>query len=1010
MVLEFGLLGPVEVRHLGQVVPLGGPRSKYVLATLLLNAGKPIRSDVLVDALWPDPPPTARAQLHNLISKLRGVLRRGADDLIGSRPAGYELRLDPHWLDLEAFRQSAARGRLEAVGGRHPEAVVELAGALALWRGPAMADVADDLAVGVRQALHDERLAVVEAKLRSELALGRVADVLRDLPVVLADHPFHEGLWEIRITALALTGQRADALADYQRMRHAFAVDLGIEPGPALRDLELRVLRGEPPAPVRVPPRQLPLPLGGLTGRDDLLAAVRHALTGGEDLASRPVLLVGRGGVGKTALALTAAHRSAGAFPDGQLHADLGGRDPATPHVVAGRLLRALGVDGGDLPEDTDERLALYRTTLAGKRVLLVLDDAGSEAQVRPLLPGEPTCRVLVTSRRRLGALVGALRLEVPVLAISAARALFADVVGPKRVAVETTAAHAIVAACSNLPLAVVVAAGRLAVHPHWRLEEFLGALSAERGRLDALSVGDLDVRASIALSFQALDPPRQRLLRLLGLLDGPDWPAWVTDALAKPGSGWTTSMLDQFTDLHLVETLGVDGVGQQRYRLHDLVAEFARERAHADDPPRERAAAVSRVLSGWLALAAIADDNIPHGVFRTAAAADPPPAAAGVAHDSPYDWFEAERTRLIAAIGQARRCGEPDLAGGLALRLSGFLWLRSYDDEWERELRLSVDHVRDHGSPVLLAQVLGALFDVCAQRDRLAELPAIAADHLAAARASGDDTLVVRALRQAGMAELRLGRIAAATVSLAAALERARGADVPREVLRDCLDGLAWSHREAGALDSAVPLLEEALAPAAVNEPSLRAEMRRYHLALVLTGLGRTAEAADLLDRALRACQDMGDELGVAHAEQALADVDIRDGRVRLAARRLADSVAVHERFGGGDGLAEALRSTGDLAVVEGRWSDAVPVLDRAVGIWRRTRARIEVARTLARLERVHAVLGESAAAEDRVRERTTILAELGLGVECLLLPPVEVEEFDGLDKTIDDSRACAR
>ncbi|MDU0292303.1 AfsR/SARP family transcriptional regulator [Saccharothrix longispora] len=984
--MEFGLLGAVRAVHDGRVLPVGGARARFVLATLLLNGDRPTRADVLVEALWDRPPPTARAQLHNVVSKLRAALRTAGADPVESHPGGYLLSLDGHRLDLADFRRAASRGARAAAAGRHDEAATELAAALALWRGPALADVPDEQAVEVRAALHEERLAVVEAKLRADLALGRPDAVLRDVTPELAEHPFREGLWETRVRALVAAGRRADALAACRRVRRTFADELGIEPGPGLRALEQDVLRGEEPARAArhdLPPRELPLPIGRLTGRDEPLRRIGRLLR--DDGASPVVLLVGRGGVGKSALAVTAAHQAVPCFPDGQLHVDLGGSGPrpADPHLVVGRALRALGVDGGAVPQDPDRRLGLYRSLLADRRVLLVLDDAHSERQVRPLLPGTAGCRVLVTSRGRLGALVGVERVEVPVLDAHAAVELFAHVLGRERFAAEPDAARAVVAACANLPLAVVVAAGRLAVQPHRRVAEFLDLLTRERGRLDELSVGDLDVRASIALSVDALDPPEQRLFRLLGRLEVPDWPGWVAGALLGDPA-WRPGPLDRLVDLHLVEPLGADRVGQVRYRLHDLVTDVAREQEPVEEGPGERDA-VAGVLGGWLALAAEADDRLPHGIARTAdPVAAPPPAAAALAREAPADWFEAERRSLVAAVGQARRAGLADLAGALALRLSGFLWLRSYDDEWERELRLCVRDVRERGSRHLLARLLGALYEVCVQRDRFTELRDVAAEQVAAARDTDDHVLLLRALRHAGAAEIRLGRFGDGERWLTDAVERARHPGVPRDLLRDCLMALGSLHHEAGVPEAAVPLLREALSLAA--GVTARAELCRYRLALVLTDLGDFAEAADLLHGVLAACEEMDDDLGTAYAEQALADVDLRDGRPRAAEGRLARARTVHERLGSTDGLAEVLRASADLAVLEGDWRVADTALRHALDLRRSTDNRLETARTLARLARVAEALGKDAAEGPAVPD--------DLDPACLRIPDFYVDE----------------
>ncbi|MGH3739463.1 MAG: BTAD domain-containing putative transcriptional regulator, partial [Micromonosporaceae bacterium] len=652
--VEFGVLGPVEVRHEGRTLPTGSARERYVLAALLLDADRLVSTDRLVDALWRTPPTSAKAQLHNMISKIRGRFRGFDDELIATRPAGYQLRLDGHRLDLVEFRERLAAARCAAERGEHHGTVAILDGASGLWRGPALADVPDDIAADARQALGEERLAAGELRLDAQLALGEYAGMLAELNGLLAEHPYREHLYRRQMLALAGAGRRADALAAYRRAYRRLVDDLGVEPGGALRELEQQILRGLTPSaasPPQLVPRQLPPVNGPVTGRDELLHEVTGCLTSRGDAALPVVVLVGPGGVGKTTLALSAGHRLAAEFPGGQLYADLRGSHgrPADPYQVTGRFLRALGVPGTAVPEDPEERLAMYRSHLADG-ALVVLDDAADEAQVRPLLPGSPRCAVAVTSRRQLAGLLGATRFAVPQLVDHAAVALLGRIAGPERVAAEPEAAARIARSCGALPLAVSIAGARLAAEPGLRLERFAVSLAEERGRLDQLTVGDLDVRASIALSYQQLPAPAARLFGQLGALPTADWPEWLPDALG----GGDPAVLGQLVDVHLVEPLGVDPVGQQRYRFHDLVAAYAAEQAPQDaDPDVWRL-----VLDGWLGLVTLADEAAGASTAPLLDAVHPPaPAsAADAVRRAPLDWFETERVSLQDAVELAGR------------------------------------------------------------------------------------------------------------------------------------------------------------------------------------------------------------------------------------------------------------------------------------------------------------------------------------------------------------------
>ena len=981
--MEFGVLGPVEVHDRGRLLPSGSGRERLVLATLLVNAERLTSTEVLVARLWGRPPDSAKAQLHNVISNLRRRFRGADASLIETRPAGYTLRLGPHRLDLATFRGLAERGRAAAATGDHTVAVALLDRALSLWRGPALADVADALAGELRATLHQERLAAAEIKLDAVLALGDYDAALHDVEPLVAENPYAERLYSRQMLALAGVGRRAEALAVYRRAHRRFFDDLGVEPGPALRTTQRQILRGDPlgtatATTVRTPPRQLP-PAAPLTGRGQLLDRVGRELENTRENSAPVVLLVGPGGVGKSALAVSAGHGLSAVFSTGQLYADLRGSHdtPADPYRILERFLRALGVDSGQMPTDPEERVTLYRSHLAAGRTLVVLDDAGDEPQVRPLLPGAGG--VVVTSRRQLGALLTAVRIEVPALPTEDAVRLLAKGAGAARVAAEPAAAREIVRLCGGLPLAVCIAAARLAPRPDATLDEFRGRLAAQRGRLDELAVGDLDVRASIALSCDALPADARRLLLRLGSFATADWPEWVAQVLVDVTPAQTRTLVDQLTDVHLVEPLGLDIVGQRRYRLHELVAEYARERHTSDEAPAERARALERALTGWLALAGEADALLgdPAGEYDEGVA-PPPQSGVHAVRASPIDWFETERAGLVVAVDQASRSELPDIAGGLALRLSAFFWHRCYADDWEHVLHQAIACVRASGSDALLARLLDGLFKAHLHRDQYAQLPEIAAEHLAVAGRLGDPERHVVALRNSGLAALHAGRVGEAFDRLEQAVTQARGPAVPDGLLSDCLDTLGFARWEMGDAATAVPLLEEALAIDGAPGRSLRTALHGYHYGLALTDIGKLDDAERALGAALWTSQEVRDDLGTAYVEQAMADVDIRQGRWSDAAARLDRALVAHEKLGRPDGLAETLRALADLAAAEGRWAEALIPLRRALDIWRRTGSQPQIARVLDRLDRISAAAGDDAAAATYREERRSVLDSL--------------------------------
>jgi DNA-binding SARP family transcriptional activator len=992
--VDFGLLGPVEVRQDGQHRPVGGGRERLVLALLLLGAGRPTSASRLIDALWDEPPQSAKAQLHNMISRLRRSVDAGRDDLIVTSTTGYELRLGSDFqdsLDLFTFRELVADGTRARAAGDGGRAVELLGRALSLWRGQALADIPDELAAAVRHGLHEEKLAAAEAKLDAELALGRYPDVLNELTALIAEHPYRENLYQARMVALLGTGRRADALDTYRVAYRKLVDGLGIEPGPGLRQLEQRILRGEAvsPAPersARVVARQLPPLTAVLTGRDELVDELRAVLV--RQGCDSPVLavLVGQGGVGKTTVALAAAGRSAATFTGGQLYADLRGSQetPADPHVIVGRFLHALGVRQSKLPRDADERVAMYRSLLARTRTLVVLDDAASEEQVRPLLPGDAGCATLITSRRHLGAMVGAVRWTVPVLAQDAALELLARIVGADRVAAESAAAAELATVCGQLPLAVSIVAARLAVRQDWTLAEFSERLARERDRLDELAVGDLDVRASIGSSYATLSDGARTLLRLLGLVAAADWPSWVPHALLGSLDSPDRRLLDELTDVHLVEPIGRDGAGQDRFRLHDLVADFAREEVLATESAPERTSAVERLLEGWLALAVVTDGEVPHGeTFPLPVTVRPAPAPV----PKPYEWFDAERTSLLVAMDEAARIGRADLAGHLALHMSGYLELRCFYDDWLGALQRAIPPVRAAGLDALLVRLLSALFAAHGLADRYPEQPVVAEEELVVARRLGDRAAEVTALAHMGRAARDNGRFAEAGRLLAEAVALASDPPVRGRALVDALVGTAVLHIKAGDPTSAVDLLDRVTA---IDDGSTaRSVLYRYLTGLALIDLGRLAEAEETLTLGLAVCESIGDDVGTVYLRWAMANVDIRASRWRQAAVRLDESLRGAEKLGAFDAIAEVLRSLGDLAAAQGRNTAAIGALHRAVEIWRRLGARVQMARTLARLEHVLRAAGDVAAATACHREWHAALTELSLDEKCLRLPP---------------------
>ncbi|MDQ4094314.1 MAG: NB-ARC domain-containing protein, partial [Actinomycetota bacterium] len=472
--MDFEVLGPLRVRHGGQPTRLSAPMSRTVLGVLLTRANTPVPVDVLVDALWTgqrDPRATKKLQLH--VHRLRRILDDPAR--IRFEHGGYTLQVHPGELDAERFESTLAEGTAASEPTR---AVALLRMALALWRGEPFSDVTDlPLLRAEADRLAERRLAGLAHLYAVELACGNANAIIPELVELAARHPMREQLQGLLMTALYQAGRQAEALEVYHRTRGALVEQLGLEPGNELQRLEHAILIGDPvleaPTTPAITPAQLPADISDFTGRKVQLATVAHLAAAADRRAAVLVAITGKAGVGKTTLAVHAAHQLRMHYPDGQLFVDLRGVQarPLAPADVLARFLRSLGVNRAAIPEDVEERAALYRSRLADRRLLIVLDNAACEAQLRPLLPGTPGCAVLITSRARLAGLNGSRLVDLDILEFDQAVELLARVAGPLRVAAEPGAAREIVRLCGFLPLAVRIAGARLGARPHWRLE-----------------------------------------------------------------------------------------------------------------------------------------------------------------------------------------------------------------------------------------------------------------------------------------------------------------------------------------------------------------------------------------------------------------------------------------------------------------------------------------------------------------------------------------------------------
>jgi DNA-binding SARP family transcriptional activator len=612
--LEFRVLGPVGVWRDRKPVALGNGVLLSALTGLLISAGQIVSADTLVELIWgesmPDHP---RGALHNVISRLRRHINDGSLETL---PGGYRIRSDAEHLDLLRFDELLAACAEAEDNGAPDVAVVEIEKALELWREPLLGNVQTSALNRVAVHLAERYLAAREHWAELCLRLNRPEQVTQKLSHLVESHPFRERMVGQLMVGLLRTGRQADALAYYERLRHSLAEELGIEPGRALQDLYLGILRADPnvvgkeqayidgPIPGDVIPRQLPPDIADFTGRDDEAAQVVNALSRG---VVPIVIIAGQGGVGKTAMAVHSAHMLASfpAFGDGQLYADLRSSDGSLvdPNTVLAGFLRSLGVESSTVPEGQDERVALYRSLLAERSVLVVLDSVESERQIRPLLPGGLKCAVIVTSRFRLTGLPGARLIDLDVFDDSHAMAFLGRLISIERLAAESHDAHKIIHQCGGLPLALRIAGARLAARPHWHLAVLAERLTNTCRRLDELRYGDLDLRATIALSYNGLTAPAKTLLRRLSLLDVSDFPVQIGAALLDSDVERAEELFDALLNARLLDICEKGNSGSWRYCFAVLIRPYAQERAIEEDTLVELDSALMRAFGCQLAL-----------------------------------------------------------------------------------------------------------------------------------------------------------------------------------------------------------------------------------------------------------------------------------------------------------------------------------------------------------------------------------------------------------------------
>jgi DNA-binding SARP family transcriptional activator/Tfp pilus assembly protein PilF len=989
----FAILGPLLVDDGGTQIDMPKGRQRVLLAVLLVHAGNAISADTLAELVWDGaPPPGSEVTLRSHVLRLRRVLGPQAGARVVTRHPGYLLQAAEDEVDVLRFRYLCRDGGAALREGAWVRADGLLGEALGLWRGAPLADIpSESLRQDEAQDLEALRLQAKEWRTDAALHLGRHAELIPGLQSVAARHPLRERFHGQLMLALYRCGRQAEALAAYQHARDILVEELGVEPGPGLRELHQQILSADPalatPEPARpaqarpeqVTPRELPPTVPGFTGRSAELQALTRLLDRPGAQAPQTVVIStidGTAGVGKTALAVQWAHQVAGRFPDGQLYVNLRGYDPGQPVPATDALtgfLRSLGVPGPDIPPEADERAARYRSLLAGKRMLVVLDNAGSADQVRPLLPGSGACTVLVTSRDALAGLVarnGAVRLDLDLLPLEEGVALLRALIGP-RVDAEPEAAADLAAQCCRLPLALRVAAELAANRPAVSLAGLTGELADLRTRLDLLDAGEdphTEVRAVFSWSCRHLGAKDARTFRLLGLHPGPDFEAYAAAALTGATVPQARRALDVLARAHLIQP-----TSPGRYGIHDLLRGYACGLAAALDVREEQHAALTRLFDHYLHTAAAAMDTLfPAERHRRPRIPRPPTPVPTLADPAAArDWLDRERATLVTATVHTATHDWPGHTSRLTAILSRYLVNGGHFPEAFNIFGHALGAARRSGDRAAEATALNLIGNVDGQQGRFQQASGHFRQALALFRAAGDRTGEARVLSGIGLAETELGRYEQAARHQQEALaihrdigdrvgeartlgnlgvarqrqgrnrEAARYYQQTLDLSREIRDrpGEAWALAGLGVLDlqlgryqHATGYLQQALTlfqgfGSTGGESETLAKLGEAYL-----GLGRYEQAAGNFEQSLAICREIGDPVVEADALNGLGDVFFRTddvGKARAhyatALQLASEAVAPLQQARAHSGLARACQADGDSVQSRNHWQQAL-------------------------------------------------------------------------------------
>ncbi|HEV2374397.1 MAG TPA: tetratricopeptide repeat protein [Streptosporangiaceae bacterium] len=902
-IMEFRVLGPVELWSAGRQEDLGPARARSVLAMLLLSPGAIVPVESLIDRLWDtNPPPKARESLSVYIARLRAALRQAVGDSVQlmGRARGYVLEVDPETVDVHQFRRLRRQAAALAAADDHGQAAMALREADGLWHGQALAGIGGDWVARMRDSLEEERRAAIFERVGFELELGRHSDLVGELRHLLAQYPLDETLVAHQMTALYRSGRPADALGLYRETRDHLVEEQGTEPGPVLAELHQRILAADPTLTLRrrdqhpdqaAPPDTLPPEASEFVGRHTELGL----LTGDRGSAPGVAIIEGMPGVGKTALAVRTARSVSGRYPDGtfyiNLHSGDPGSDPLDPAEALHRLLRMMSVPVTQMPDTIGDRVALWKAQLSRRRAIVILDNATGHDQIRPLLPATGQCLILVTSRRRLAGLGDVRTLTLDVLDPGDATRLFRQIAGEDRTR-DTDQVSKAVEACGRLPLAIALAASRVAHDARLNLADLVEELSQSPAWLGGTSGACPEVMSAFDLSYQALEADHQRFFRRLGASPCDSVSLEAAAALTGCTLAEAEKALVTLLDYHLLtRTPG----GQ--FRFHDLIRGYAALRAGRDDPEAEQRQALGRLLDYYLYTADWADRILRPFRRHTPVQVTQVPAASPAlgTGEGATGWLELEWRNILAAARYAGRHEWKRKCADLTHLLADFLEVSAYWDEAVPAHTLALQASRDLDDPARVARASLALCTVRQQTGRHDAARQLAEEAASIYRSLSDPGGEAQAIDQLGLTYQRTAR---------------------------SREALAY-FREARLL------YLEAGDQRGVGDALSHSGIASWHL-------GRYPEATAHLRDALSLYRGAGDRRGEAKTLNNLGRIHLYRGYHRDALDAYQQSLEIFREIGGAQNEAILYHNIGGVHLYKGSFEEALAACRRALAIYR--------------------------------------------------------------------------